>query len=68
MSFSVWSPMLGTRIIFSDAQTKNQARAAYRRYLRKMSVPRNEYKQYMTGIVIEYYNDGNHYTYIKIGE
>ena len=68
MGYSVWSPRLGCSMIFTDAETKNQARAAYKRYLRRMDLSPGEMKRFMTGIVINEFKENNneYMTYLKI--
>lgn len=68
MSFSVWSPALNCKIILSDARTKNQAKAIFRRYLKEIGVPHDEIRRYMTGIQVREHIESSHSIIINIGE
>jgi hypothetical protein len=68
MSFSIWSPALDCKIIIPDAKTKNQAKAAFRRYLKEIRVPPEDMKRYMAGIKVEVYVEASHHIIINIGE
>jgi len=62
----VKSPVLGCSIIFEDATTKNQAKAAYRRYLHEIGISRSKYNIYMAGIKIYPTEERGYHTYVRI--
>jgi hypothetical protein len=58
---------LGVSLIVQDASTRNQAKAAFRKVLFKMGIPKSAIGRNMKGIEIIPYNNASCATHIKVG-